>query len=752
MTTDPTAPGPGSPEGHADVELPNGTVQADPGETRAGQLALLSRHATLNAATTALAAVFAGIILWLDLRDLRVLAWPACHLALIAVVFQRQWRSRSRPMPRRISPRGLRHARNYGLVCGLLWGSGVAFLPVLSDPARFGMLIAIAGMATGAGATLAAYPPAAIAYAAGAFLPITGWFLWQQQALYLALAGLSVLMMAMMMASTSLVHRSIMDELRARRENRALLARFEEARRAWLDISESTEAFALFDDRDRPLLWNGRFLDVLSLPAGHPVAESTLEGLLREGSHPVDVLSGRMTVRSWIGRIRSDTDGAEAAVELDNGRWIQPASRRLPDGRLIVVLVDVTALKATEQVLRRREAELHQAQRLHAIGELAGGVAHDFNNILTSVLGNAELLRLDFGDRPEADELLGRITREANKAAVLTRQLLAFGRRQHLSPRRMDLNGCVDEVRDLLQSAVPESIEQHVSLDPELVPVEADPGQFERVLVNLVLNARDAMPQGGRLTIETASEYVEDQRNVHGRPIPAGPYARLSVIDTGRGMPRRVLEQAFDPFFSTKGESGAGLGLSSVYGIVTQSGGHLRVDSSPGTGTRFDVLLPAVSAREDAQAPRALRPDPAPPPEGTRLVLVEDDRGVLEIATRELEQRGYRVRPFSSPDEALAALRAEPDVDLIVTDVIMPGMSGPELVDAAREAGVTAPVLFVSGYAGDHADLARAPGVGFLQKPFAAAELSRAARALLPATAPDPRRPGRWPAALDSGP
>jgi signal transduction histidine kinase len=376
----------------------------------------------------------------------------------------------------------------------------------------------------------------------------------------------------------------------------------------------------------------------------------------------------------------------------------------------------------TERELRMSEEHLRQVQRVDAIGRLAGGVAHDFNNLLMIMIGYGEILRDRDGASQEITELLA----AANRATVLTKQLLAFGRRQVLQARRIDVNCVVTQVQSMLAPVIGAQVQLTTSLDPTLPNVEADPGQIEQVLVNLALNARDAMPGGGTLTLETRTELVRD--GLH--QMPPGTYVRLAVSDTGLGMSADVQAHIFEPFYTTKGSSGTGLGLSSVYGIVKQSGGYIWCTSEPGHGSTFTIYLPPVSSEAAAPAVPEITLEPAA--KGTERVLVVDDEpGVRRLLTRLLSANGYTVFEADSGEAALALMSAAvPQVDLVVTDIVMPGMTGTRLAEEIERRWPRVRLLFVTGHTqsaalGPSAITSRIPVLG---KPFTPARIAGAVR------------------------
>ncbi|MBL8968229.1 MAG: response regulator [Spirochaetaceae bacterium] len=387
-------------------------------------------------------------------------------------------------------------------------------------------------------------------------------------------------------------------------------------------------------------------------------------------------------------------------------------------------LIDLTERRALEQ-------RLAQSQKMEAIGRLAGGIAHDFNNILTAVLGYANLLGEESGRYPELKDDIEGIRKAAGKAAALTRQLLAFSRRQPVSPRDLDLGALVDDMEKMLRRLVTEDIALSLARDPATPRIFADPTQVEQVLVNLVVNAKDAMPEGGSLRVSTRGELLGSPRAVGVDTLPAGGYAVLEVRDSGHGIPPGILSKIFEPFFTTKpADRGTGLGLSTVYGIARQAGGAVGVSSAPGAGAVFSVYFPATRVRvQEESAPEETSPGAARP--GT-ILFVDDDEALRNLVARLLERRGHRVLIAANAGEALLLAESHGSpIDLLVTDIVMPFMDGYRL---ARRLGEVLPglrVLFASGYPEHSADPAAAGR--FLAKPFTEADLALAVdRALQP--------------------
>jgi signal transduction histidine kinase/ActR/RegA family two-component response regulator len=376
----------------------------------------------------------------------------------------------------------------------------------------------------------------------------------------------------------------------------------------------------------------------------------------------------------------------------------------------------------TERELRKSEHHLLQVQRVEAIGWLAGNIAHDFNNLLMIVIGYGEILQ-DRANTQEASELLA----AARRASVLTKQLLAFGRRQVMQVQRVDINRVVSQVQAMLSRVMGPEVRLTTTLDASIPSVEVDPGQLEQVLVNLAMNARDAMPNGGTLKVETAVLDVE-------RPyfqMPSGRYVRLTVTDSGFGMPPDVLSQIFEPFFTTKGNRGTGLGLSSVYGIVKQSGGYIWCDSTPGQGTTFTIYLKPAAGVADTEAPNTPQERAAGGEE--RVLVVDDEPAVRRLLARILRSRGYDVFEAEDGQSALAFLSsANRPMDLVVSDIVMPSMSGVRLAEQIRAQWPSVKILFVSGFpTSDALPSSETSSIPLLGKPFTPDEIESKVRELL---------------------
>jgi len=490
-------------------------------------------------------------------------------------------------------------------------------------------------------------------------------------------------------------------------------------------FESAPEAIVLLDENDRILQANHEFTRVFGYTREEAVGRTTQELLASD-----DVAEEARAITERV------LAGEKVSLET---------VRRRKDGTMIQVSILGTPIQAVGEPVRvygiyrditerkRLEEQLRQSQRIEAVGRLAGGVAHDFNNLLTAIKGHTEMLLEELGPdsphRPDLEE----IDKAAERATSLTRQLLAFSRKQLLQPRILDLNDLIRDMERMLRRLIGEDIELVTVLDPALGRVKADPGQLEQVLLNLVVNSRDAMPKGGRIVIETRNAELRDTETRRHAGAETGRYVQLAVSDTGCGMDPEIQARIFEPFFTTKEPGkGTGLGLSTVYGIVKQSGGHIWFYSEVDQGTTFKVFLPVV---DDVPETLPAKPAPALPVSGGgTILLVEDEDSVRALAHRILELRGYTVLAAKTGTEALQlSERHEGRIDLLVTDVVMPGIGGRELAErlVASRPGVR--VLFMSGYTED--DVLRRgvldAGAPFLEKPFSPTAFAQKVREVL---------------------
>ena len=392
------------------------------------------------------------------------------------------------------------------------------------------------------------------------------------------------------------------------------------------------------------------------------------------------------------------------------------------------------ALRAEEEERRKAEEQLRHSQKMEAIGQLTGGIAHDFNNLLQAMLGNLDLLKIRLGQEERLHRHVDMAITAGERAATLTQRLLAFARRQPLSPQPLDLNALVTAMGGLVRRSVGESIHVELALAEGLGRTLADANQVENALLNLVINARDAMPGGGTLRVETANVTLGGG-TAGEEHVAAGRYVRLRVVDTGAGMPAEVRERAFEPFFTTKPlGQGTGLGLSQIYGFARQSGGLATIRSEPGNGTAVSLHLPLVEGDGTAETPAAAAgPELPAAGDAGRILVVEDEALVLMLWVAALESEGHHVLQASDPQSAMETLRSDAAIDLLVSDVGLPGMTGPELAEEARRLRPGLKVLFVTGYA-HHAALdpaGFAPGTRMLGKPVALDTLLGEVRSML---------------------
>ncbi len=424
------------------------------------------------------------------------------------------------------------------------------------------------------------------------------------------------------------------------------------------------------------------------------------------------------------------SDGTERIIQ-GRGEIIKNESGQ--PVKMIGTVQDVTDTRRAEDALRRSEEQLRQSQKMEAVGRLAGGVAHDFNNLLTVISGycgmTLQKMTLDHPLRKNAEE----IQRAAERASALTHQLLAFSRKQVLQPRVLDVNEVVRGMEKMLRRLIGEDIDLVTVHEPALGSVKADPGQLEQVILNMAVNARDAMPRGGKLTIRTKNVTLDHGTRFRNRALENGDYVLLAISDTGVGMTEEVKSHLFEPFFTTKGVGkGTGLGLATSFGIISQSGGDIHVRSAANAGTTFEIYLPRVESKPEERK----ESDSSFLPKGSESVLVvEDDPTVREFTASVLRDCGYQVQEAANAVEALPVIVAHPDFDLVVTDVIMPQMNGKQLYEQLKAQAIDTRVLFISGYTDDALlELGVLDDcLSFLEKPFSPPKLAQKVRNILDA-------------------
>ncbi|NNG03076.1 MAG: PAS domain S-box protein [Inquilinus sp.] len=822
---------------------------ADAGEVRAAQMSAFARQTPNNSLVTLAAAILTAAILQRQAPTAWVLCWAAPHVVIALYLLYRWWKRRGTLPPKSVSHRGPRRAKYLAWISGALWGAGALFLTSVPTTQQLALIIVIGAMAGGASTTLAAVPAAARGFILLSILPVAAFFVSQNELTYFGLAALALVMALSMLRSTQIAYRSLLEEIRAQQRNALLLSQFHAERREWTDISDTADAFALFDKDNRLLLWNESFGRLFALAPETLYRGNRRRTLLRRGATPVEVAHGERSMKSWIDEQLSLESHPDAPViaHLSNGRWIRSHARRTDGQQTATIHVDITEVKEAEQraqqlativestddaivgidldgaitswnagaeqcfgyaaaevigqplsmlppadrlddvplivstaergehlrnyeTVRRHKSgrlidvsltaspvrdaagevvgiaaiyrdiseqkrtkeQLRQAQKMEAVGQLTGGVAHDFNTLLGVILGNLELLEDRGRSYSEQDQLITSAAKAAAKGVDLTSRLLAFSRKQTLRPEVTDLNQRMTEAITLLDRTLCKTVEIKTEPADGLWRTAIDSTQMETAIINLAANARDAMPNGGTLTIRTENRVIE-AKQAERLDLEPGRYVTLSLADTGTGMPPDVLEQVFEPFFTTRdvGE-GSGLGLSMVYGFVKQSGGAIEMSSEVGVGTTVTLWFP----RTTRTAPMAGDRRSPPPPSGTgeTILVVEDDPSLQRVAHTMLTSLGYRVLTASNGKDALKALGEDPEISLMFTDLALPhGMNGATLAKQAAARHPALKVLYTSGFA-DYAGIryeALDEDTPLIAKPYRKAVLAQQVRELL---------------------
>ena len=533
--------------------------------------------------------------------------------------------------------------------------------------------------------------------------------------------------------------RDITDRKRAEEALRASEAKYRSI------VEQATDGIAISDADGILVEWNAAMEKITGLQRAEVIGQPAWEVQTRLGADPGKETEAREQMRRSLQQAYQEVAALPPGHKVSSEREIVAADGRrrivqtslfpirTEDGLLLGrVARDLTEQRAAEAEEKRLRDQLLHAQKMEAVGRLTAGVAHDFNNLLTAIIGFGDLLRMKMIAGDPLLEYVDRILAASHSAASLVQQLMAFSRQQVLQPQALDLNLIVRGMDSLLRRLIGEDIRLRVNLAAESARVKVDPTKLQQVIINLAVNARDAMPEGGELVIETGHVSVTDAADEQG--VPPGEWVLLRMTDNGVGISPELLERVFEPFFTTKPQGkGTGLGLSTVYGIVAQSGGHVRLRSAPGHGATFSIYLPRCE--QPAAQPADAAPGTTPTPAGSgTILLAEDNPAVRDFAVGVLRERGYHVLAAGCGQEALHLLGTYRDaIHLIISDMVMPDMNGPALVKRVLAAHPTARTLYISGYTPE--DLAHRGGLAtdtpFLQKPFTAIQIADAVRRVL---------------------
>jgi len=528
-----------------------------------------------------------------------------------------------------------------------------------------------------------------------------------------------------------LVHsRCFTHDITKRRQAEVALA---ESEMKYRRLVESMRDGLLQVDQDDIIQFvNQRFCEMFGYEANELIGKAAFELLLMEKDWQSMKEKNRL-------RTQGISERYEIQLKKKSGEyaWFQvsasPVEYPADKTGSLAIITDLTERRRMEDALRESREQLAQAQKIEAIGQLAGGIAHDFNNTLMAISGYSELLSLMLGPDSSLKEYIEGIQNALRQSATLTRQLLAFSRRQVLEMRILDLNHVVEETNRIVRPLMRENIEVVTICDPYLGPMKADPGQLQQVILNLAVNARDAMPLGGKLILKTSNVEMDDVDSTDDFALSPGNYIKLEVSDTGTGMDAATLSRIFEPFFTTKEEGkGTGMGLATVYGIVKQSGGTISAKSRQGSGTSFEIFFPRV---DDAESVSGIKEAAGPSGQGARgetILLVDDNEPVRTALGALLQMQGYSVLQAADGSEALRMFEQyENEIHLVITDVVMPLMSGPELVKKLRVMRSSAKILYMSGYSDIHPISDEIAETSYLQKPATIAVLLRKIRELL---------------------
>jgi two-component system cell cycle sensor histidine kinase/response regulator CckA len=712
------------------------------------QVRTLYRQGAAVLSANVINSIIVSAVLWNILPRALLVAWSSTMLVASVLRFELRRRYRRIEPTPFTTPRWARLFVAGSASGGILWGfAGGAFFTNQSPVAQLLIAFVLGGMGAGAAGTLSCYMPAFYAYFIPSLAPLCVRLLTYGDGVHGAMAGMTMLYGVLFVVIARNIHRSMREAFRLRFVNEGLLVELAEVQHHLSEsnvdlerrVAERTDelerrAHALKESERKLADMIRESPDVIVSLSPEGVVIACSPAIERILGHTPDEIIGRHYTKlpimppealplvraafeAVVGEIAGPPlelqlvhrDGTRVDVAFNARRVVRPAGQ---------LSVEATLRDVTER--KRLEQKLHNAQRLESIGRLAGGIAHDFNNLLTVSLSNLSVALGDPAIAPPVREAIDEARQASQRAAELTQQLLAFGRRQMLAPRAVDLNEVILGVRRLLERLIASNIALRFELDPAGAPVKVDPTQLEQVVINLATNARDAMPEGGTLTLRTvrASET---------------PEVILTVTDTGVGMDEATKARIFEPFFTAT--QGTGLGLATVHGIVEQSGGTIAVHSAPKQGTSFEIRLPRT---DEVPAPRPVEIKSAiVPPVGTVTILVVEDEDLVRRATaRVLRKAGYQVLIASDGTEALALVAThEGTIDLLLSDVVMPSISGTVLAARMLALRPKLRVLLVSGYTSDAVVDPDAPDprIRFLGKPFSDVTLAAAVRALLDA-------------------
>jgi signal transduction histidine kinase/CheY-like chemotaxis protein len=710
-------------------------------ELHRAQLTSFARQTPINICVTIAITLLLAWILWPVAPRGWLVLWAGTHTMLSLLGALRWWNRRHRRRRRQPSQRGaltrsLRRAKLWALSSGALWGVGAAFLPVIPLPQQLAVIIVIAAMSAGASTTLAAIPQAASLYILSSTLPSVIYFLLRAEPIYFGLAAMALTMTTAMLVSSRVVYGTFLEELRAKQTNTTLLAQFHTERQEWLDISETTEAFALFDAEDQLLLWNESYLRVLGLPPDSIARGTARIAILRHATHLMDTSGNTSAQDAWIeAQLHMHEHPDEPLVQqLPPGRWLRSTARRTSHGHLVTMHVDITERTLAEEERERLTAQLHQAQKMEALGTLAGGIAHEFNNLLGVIIGFAELIQWQAPVHSTTQHDVQELLKAGHRAKELVQQILAFSRHTEAERTPTALHTLVHDALQLLRAPLPSTISIREKCDSDVGMALVNATQMHQVVMNLCSNAEYAMRTTvGVLEIELDAVEVDAAFAAEHPPLMPGSHARLTVRDTGKGMSPDVITRIFDPFYTTKevGE-GTGLGLAIVHGIVLDHGGALTVESALGIGTTFCVYLPLL---HDVPPVEVVAPEPLGQGNG-RILFVDDEDQLVQVVQTVLTTLGYDSQAVNSSRVALELFRKTPDAfDLVITDQTMPDLPGEALIHELRRIRADIPLILTTGYS--HVmNAAKAQCLGidaFLPKPFSIEELGHAIQQALPA-------------------